>query len=217
MSNSVVFSVLTDVCKHPHCLALEHFHHSRPTSSHFSLHFVMLPAIHNSTSSLCVFVFFFPWECHINRIMQCMHTLLFTVMFSRSICMQHGLVICCFLLLSFITVYHILLSAHQLMNTWVASTLFNTNILWRNFSPHNFVCWCIILVFMDLYQVVELMGHKATLFLVYVVMCACTCVHMFVYVHAFEGACRGQRSATSVFFSRSPLFVCLLLRQGLQT
>lgn len=91
MFKSVVLSLFKDLCNHHDCLIIEHFHHSKrnpiPTNSSFSLISLAFPGNHRSTS--CLYGFFFLEILYKqNRTMRVEH---FYLIFSRSICIQHGL------------------------------------------------------------------------------------------------------------------------------
>lgn len=144
MFKSVVLSLFKDLCNHHDCLIIEHFHHSRrnpiPTNSSFSLILLAFPGNHQSTSCLCGF-FFLEILYKQNCTMRVEH---FYLIFSRSICIQHILVLSCFLLLHFIKVHHILfLCSSASENLSFFYSVFNKKYFLKAlvyiFSSHGFI------------------------------------------------------------------------------
>lgn len=144
MFKSVVLSLFTDLCNQHDCLMIEHFHHSKrnpiPTSSSCSLNLLAFPGNHQSTSCLCGFFFLEILYKHNYT----MHVEQFYLMFSRSICIQHALVLSCFLLLNFIKVHHILFlhsSANEHLSYFysVFNKKYSLKALVYIFSLHGFI------------------------------------------------------------------------------
>lgn len=145
MFKSVVLSLFTDLCNQHDCLIVEHFHHSKRNQPYTHEQFLFIeftcipwkPPIY--FVSLCIFFLEILYK-HNHK----MHVEQFYLMFSGSICIQHALVLSCFLLLNFIKVHHILF-LHSLANEHLSyfysvfNKKYSLKALVYIFSSHGFI------------------------------------------------------------------------------